>query len=136
MFWRRFARVSDKYSNLITSWTENLFYQIKNYHSFKEAITSRLYYRGSYLKESRVLSNKLLISPYIDLRLKTLLNSCDTDTQIRSALNAELQFSLVTDTTNVNKVKAGAQEGNYMLSVSTETLLKNFLKNYINFHKG
>ena len=128
--------ISDKYSNLITSWTENLFYQIKNYHSFKEAITSRLYYRGSYLKESRVLSNKLLISPYIDLRLKTLLNSCDTDTQIRSALNAELQFSLVTDTTNVNKVKAGAQEGNYMLSVSTETLLKNFLKNYINFHKG
>jgi len=129
--------VSDKYMNLTYgSWTEKLFYEIKNYHSFEEIMIDRLYYRGSYLKEIRVLSNKLLISPYIDLRLKTLLNSCDTNTQIRSAFNAELQFSLVTDTTKVNKVKAGAQEGHSMLSVSIETLLKNFLENYINFHKG
>ena len=127
--------ISDKYSNLITTWTEDIFYEIKNYPSFEEAMTSRLYYRGSYLKESRVLSNKLLISPYIDLRLRTLLNSCDTDTQIRSAFNAELQFSLIADTTKVNKIKAGAQEGSDILAISRETLLKNFLKNYIKFHK-
>ena len=98
-------------------------------------MTDRLYYRGSYLKEIRVLSNKLLISPYIDLRLRTLLNSCDIDTQIRSAFNAELQFSLIADTTKVNKIKAGAQEGSDILAISRETLLKNFLKNYIKFHK-
>ena len=117
--------------------SESLYNQIKKYSCFEEAITARFYYRESYLKDERVLSNKLLISPYIDLRLKTLLNSADRDTQERSCFDAEIQLSLISTSlySKLNKFKAGAEEGSNLIPQHNEKIFKSFIKNYKGHHK-
>ena len=73
-----------------------LFHLTEELETLKNAIIDRLYYRPSYLKGLKVVANRLVLSPFIDLRLKTLLNRCDRDAQERSCFDVEVQKKLIT----------------------------------------
>ena len=116
--------------------SEILYNEVKECNSFQNAIIKRLYYRPSYLKGLRVVANRLIISPFIDLRLKTLLNRCDRDAQERSCFDVEVQKKLITPSLleYVNAIKAGTEEGSDEYWISDEhpniNLLKYFIRNY------
>lgn len=63
---------------------------------FDASIMSYYYYRHfSYLKEERITSNKLIFSPYIDYKLRSLLPKCDLETQRASLLDVQIQKDII-----------------------------------------
>ena len=98
--------------------------------TFERAITWRLQYKPSYLKGLRVTGNRQIFSPFIDLRLRTLLNRCDEETQERSCFDADIQKQLLNPEllSILNPHKIGTEEGSYLLvdSVENPNLDRNF----------
>jgi len=63
---------------------------------FDASIMSYYYYRHfSYLKEDRVVSNKFILSPYIDYKLRSLLPKCDLETRRACLLDVQIQKDIV-----------------------------------------
>ena len=125
-----------KYLDFEHGITEQVYNMVKESGSLKNAIIDRLYYRPSYLKGLKVVANRLVLSPFIDLRLKTLLNRCDRDAQERSCFDVEAQKKLITPSLleYVNPIKAGTEEGSDEYWISDEhpniNMLKYFIRNY------
>ena len=87
--------------NIIAS--KNLEFSIMNHHYNRQK---------SYLKDDRVLLNQMIISPFIDLRLRELLPQCDTETKLASILDARIQRDIVSDELikYMNQYKSGGEE--------------------------
>ena len=83
--------------------SENLEVSIMNYHYNRQR---------SYLKDDRVLLDQMVISPFIDLRLRELLPKCDKATRTASILDASIQTDLMGNdlVRYMNKHKAGGEE--------------------------
>ena len=93
-----------------------------------------MYYRNSYLQDLRGLTNRLILSPYIDVNLHTLLNKCTQAVKEKSIFNAELQFDLLPLDLQykVNKFKIGGEEGSHL--INRKFSIPTFLKNYKAYH--
>ena len=115
--------LEDKYCYNPEYISETDYNRIKGEGSFEKAVTSRMYFSSSYLKGLRITGNRLILSPYIDLRLKTLLPQSDRDTQERSCFEAEIQKKLVPThiLKFVNKYKIGTEEGSRLFFSKEET---------------
>jgi len=145
-YWQQGNKSYTEYLNFIDAYytnqpyqtTQHTYYKIKDSSCIEDCLSDRLLLRYSYLKDLRPLSNKLVLSPYIDLRLRTLLPKCDIETQQRSSYDAELQFALLDNKDKVNRFKMGGEEGhdlfNDKMSLSWRDMMKHFLKNYRNYH--
>ena len=83
--------------------SQNLEMSIMNYHYNRQK---------SYLKDDRVLLDQMIISPFIDLRLRGLLPRCDRQTRTASILDASIQTELIGKdlVCYMNKHKAGGEE--------------------------
>ena len=112
------------------------FYEttIKTCKSLQHFITWLFYYRNSYLQDLRGLTNRLILSPYIDVNLHTLLNKCTQAVKEKSIFNAELQFDLLPLDLQykVNKFKIGGEEGSRL--INRKFSIPTFLKNYKAYH--
>ena len=83
--------------------SQNFEMSIMNYHYNRQR---------SFLKDDRVLLDQMIISPFIDLRLRELLPKCDKQTQTASILDASIQTQLMGKNLKqyMNKYKAGGEE--------------------------
>lgn len=74
----------------------------------------------SYLKDDRVLMNQMVISPFIDIRLRNLLPLCDRKTKVDIILNASLQKAIISERWKpfLNDTKAGGEESFTRINVS------------------
>lgn len=90
----------------------NFFETIKNI-SFENSVMYYHYHRqSSYLKDDRILNNRMILSPYIDIRLRSLLPLSDRPTQKASILDAEIQKALIRPDylSFLNNSKSGGEE--------------------------
>ena len=112
--------------------SEYAFRCIKTAGTFERAVTWHLQYRPSYLKGLRVVSDRQIFSPFIDLRLRTLLNRCDEKAQEQSCFNAEIQKQLLNPAlfSVLNPYKAGTEEGSNLFTDSFNKFMQYFLENY------
>ena len=87
--------LKDYYSYQEYSLNNNVFECIKNL-SYEDSLMYFWYYKQvSYLKDDRILNNQMIVSPYIDIRLRKLLPLCNKETQAKTILNADLQKNMI-----------------------------------------
>ena len=124
--------LKDKYCYNEFYFSEYAFRCIKTAGTFERAVTWHLQYRPSYLKGLRVVSDRQIFSPFIDLRLRTLLNRCDEKAQEQSCFNAEIQKQLLNPAlfSVLNPYKAGTEEGSNLFTDSFNKFMQYFLENY------
>lgn len=66
--------------------------------SFNEVISEQLHYKFTYGQHDRNFSNRMIISPYTDIKLSTLLTECDLETQHDNITNIKTQRELINPT--------------------------------------
>ena len=105
--------LKEKYSRQLFHMTQHNLDKIIKSQNFEMSIMNYHYNRQrSYLKDDRVLLDQMIISPFIDLRLRELLPKCDKQTQTASILDASIQTQLMGKNLKqyMNKYKAGGEE--------------------------
>ncbi len=105
--------LKEKYSRQLFHMTQHNLDKIIHCQNFKVSIMNYHYNRQkSYLKDDRVLLDQMIISPFIDLRLRALLPKCDKQTQTASILDASIQTQLIGKdlVQYMNNYKAGGEE--------------------------
>lgn len=112
------------------------FDAIKN-SDFKNSIMYYHYHRQfSYLKDDRPLSNRMIVSPYIDIRLRQLLVQSDEETQMKNILDASIQRDLLSERFKkyLNEHKAGGEESLAIVDYHKLRLkcLSDFIHKFIN----
>ena len=107
-----------------TTGSENLNLSIINYHYNRQR---------SYLRDDRVLLNQMVISPFIDLRLRRLLPLCNLETKLASILDVQIQKNIVGNPllNYLNKFKAGGEES--FSSINYDNHRLNQLNEFIKF---
>lgn len=82
--------------------SENFEYSVLNHHYNRQI---------SYLKDDRVLCKQMVLSPYVDMRLRNLMPQCDNDARTKSILDAQIQRNLIPGLEKyVNTNKSGGEE--------------------------
>ena len=104
--------------------SENLNLSIVNYHYNRQR---------SYLRDDRVLLNQMVVSPFIDLRLRRLLPLCNLETKLSSILDARIQQNIIGNPllSYLNKYKAGGEESFSNINYDTHRI--NQLNGFIKF---
>ena len=104
--------------------SENLNLSIINYHYNRQR---------SYLRDDRVLLNQMVVSPFIDLRLRRLLPLCNLETKLSSILDARIQQNIIGNPllSYLNKYKAGGEESFSNINYDTHRI--NQLNGFIKF---
>ena len=104
--------------------SENLNLSIINYHYNRQR---------SYLRDDRVLLNQMVVSPFIDLRLRKLLPLCNLETKLSSILDARIQQNIIGNPllSYLNKYKAGGEESFSNINYDTHRI--NQLNGFIKF---
>ena len=105
--------LKERYSRQLFHMTQHNLDKIIKSQNFEMSIMNYHYNRQrSYLKDDRVLLDQMIISPFIDLRLRELLPKCDKQTQTASILDASIQTQLMGKNLKqyMNKYKAGGEE--------------------------
>ena len=109
------------------------FFNLISKLSFNDSVMYYHYHRqSSYLKDDRILNNRLIFSPYIDIRLRKLLPLCDLDTKVSSILDASIQKKMITANliTFLNENKSGGEES--FESIDYEKIKKDQLQSFCN----
>jgi asparagine synthetase B (glutamine-hydrolysing) len=104
--------------------SKTLDLSIMNYHYNRQ---------HSYLKDDRILLNQMVVSPFIDLRLRRLLPVCDLETKLASILDVQIQKNIVGSSLlkYLNKYKAGGEES--FSSINYDRHRLNQLNEFIRF---
>jgi len=90
----------------------NFFETIKSL-DLKNSIMYYHYHRqSSYLKDDRILNNRMIVSPYIDMRLRSLMPLTEKTAQESSVLDAAIQKQLISSEylLYLNSSKSGGEE--------------------------
>jgi len=105
---------SKHYSSFADDYSERYYDQI-NSLTFIEHIASFYHYHHfSLAKFDRIFFDKLIIDPYVDSKLRSLLPQCNLEAQKYTILDAQLQIDLIKDKELLSylaPVKIGADEG-------------------------
>lgn len=86
--------------------------------SYEEIISEQLHYRFTYSQIDRKYTNRMIISPFTDMSLCTLLAKCDLETQYSNICNVHTQRELISSDMlkYLNCRKEGGEAQSHQLS--------------------
>ena len=126
--------LQNHYTNLPVTYSQKLFDYFANM-SFTDALVSYHYYRQkAYIRDELQIYNQLIVSPYIDLRLRKLMPMADHNARLRNMLDVESQKKQTSKKylKYCNKHKGGMEESHFHIDRKkvTRHVLKLFLKKW------
>lgn len=86
--------LKDKYVHQ-PMWMSPRVFNLSKNHSYEESLISNTYYENSIIGGMGLATNKLILSPYLDIRLKNLLPQCNLATQEAAILNVQFQKDII-----------------------------------------
>ena len=124
------------YTNLPVTYSQRIFDYFASMN-FIDAIVSYHYYRQkAYTRDELQIYNQLIVSPYIDIRLRRLMPMADYDARIRNMLDVESQKKQTSKKylKYCNTYKGGMEESHLYIDrlKVTRHVLKLFLKKWHN----